>query len=270
MITTKAIEKVNEEDALKKSLYDRFFRPLIVNMNRFVEGKMPKQKQAQIEKRLQAAGYPYGLSASHFIIIQHTLPSLLFLLFLVFFVPNADDETKAFFFSVFAALLTYFYLTYFLKAKSKQRVELIERSMPDFFDLLNVSIEAGLGLDGALRKVCQQMKSPLSDEFFNSLEDMKLGKSRKQAFTEIINRVPSDFLSSVLNSIIQADQMGMGMSKVLRAQTTRIRERHRFNAKEKAMKAPVKMLIPMVLFIFPTLFIVLLGPVIINLVTEFF
>ncbi|HHY74332.1 MAG TPA: type II secretion system F family protein [Bacillus bacterium] len=134
---------------------------------------------------------------------------------MITFTPNADEKGKVIVLSAFSAVFTYSYLQYYLSAKIKQRVQQIEKTMPDFFDMLNVSIEAGLGLDGALKKVCNQIESPLSSEFLYALEDMKLGKSRKEAFVEITNRVPSEFLKSVLNSIIQADQMGMGMSKVL-------------------------------------------------------
>lgn len=269
LITQKTAETGDGDDLVNKTIYERFVLPFVTKIRKSVRDITPKQKTAQIEKRLQAAGHPFGLSAADFLLIQHVLPAALFLLLVFAFVPASDEKAKVILLALIGAGFIYFYLNYYLTAKSKQRVHEIERAMPDFFDMLNVSIEAGLGLDGALKKVCNQIKSPLSSEFLSALEDMKLGKSRRQAFLEITYRVPSEFLSSVLHSIIQADQMGMGMSKVLRAQTTRIREKHRFTAKEKAMKAPVKMLIPMVLFIFPTLFVVLLGPVVINLITTY-
>ncbi|WP_251553660.1 type II secretion system F family protein [Neobacillus muris] len=235
----------------------------------FVLGKLPKNKIAQVEKKLQAAGHPFGLSAGTFILLQVILPVFLLLVFMALFLPLAEEKGKVLFLSAFVSLFAYFYLNHYLTAKSKQRTKEIEKAMPDFFDMLNVSIEAGMGLDGALKKVCSQMDSAIAKEFLSALEDMKLGKTRRQAFIQLRERVPSDFFRSVMNSIIQADQMGIGLSKVLQAQTQRIREKQRFSAKERAMKAPVKMLIPMVLFIFPTLFVVLLGPVIINLITKF-
>lgn len=202
-------------------------------------------------------------------LLQILLPAGLFTLFLALFLPLAENRGQIFTFALILSCFVYFYMNQYLNAKGKQRIKAINKAMPDFFDMLNVSLEAGMGLDGALKKVCQQMKTPLSAEFLSALEDMKLGKTRKQAFTELRDRVDSEFFQSVMNSIIQADQMGIGMSKVLRTQTQRIREKQRFAAKEQAMKAPVKMLIPMVLFIFPTLFIVLLGPVIVNAIVQF-
>ncbi|MCU9613526.1 type II secretion system F family protein [Caldibacillus lycopersici] len=258
-----------EEEETNRSFYARFLLPLVEKLRLFTIGKMPKNKLEQLEKKLQAAGHPFGLSAGDFLLLQILLPLGLFLLFTVLFIPSGNKIGQIILYSFFIAVFVYFYMNYYLTAKSNQRTKLIDKSMPDFFDMLNVSLEAGMGLDGALRKVSLQMDSPLSTEFLSALDDMKLGKSRKQAFTDLRDRVHSEFFKSVMNSLIQADQMGIGMTKVLRTQTERIREKQRFTAKEKAMKAPVKMLIPMVLFIFPTLFIVLLGPIVINLVTQF-
>ncbi|MDX5474266.1 MAG: type II secretion system F family protein [Bacillaceae bacterium] len=258
-----------EEDAKNTSLYVRVVKPAFSSLRQMAEGKLPKQKMIQVEKKLQAAGYPLGMSASDYVLVRTILPLVVFSLFLLLFLPASDEKAKVVLLSGFAAFFVYFYMNYYLVAKSKQRIKMIDKAMADFFDMLNISIEAGMGLDSAIKKVCNQMDSPLSEEFLYALEDMKLGKSRRQAFLELRDRVPSEFLRSVMGSIIQADQMGIGMSKVLRTQTVRIREKQRFTAKEQAMKAPVKMLIPMVLFIFPTLFIVLLGPVVVGLVMQF-
>ncbi|WP_100333144.1 type II secretion system F family protein [Bacillus alkalisoli] len=260
---------VQELDGKNRSLFHRVVKPAFVNLRQMAAGKLPKQKRMELEKKLQAAGYPFGMSVSDFVLARTLLPLLVFSLFLLLFLPTSDEKLKVVFLGGIGGFFVYFYINYYLVAKSKHRTKLIDKAMPDFFDMLNISIEAGMGLDSALKKVCSQMKTPLSDEFLYALEDMKLGKSRRQAFVELRDRVPSDFLRSVMGSIIQADQMGIGLSKVLRTQTVRIREKQRFTAKEQAMKAPVKMLIPMVLFIFPTLFIVLLGPVVVNLVMQF-
>jgi tight adherence protein C len=261
--------QLEQEDLKNKSLYERLAKPMFLKVRVITIGKMPKQKMAQLEKKLQMAGHPFGMSAGDFLLFQFLLPAIVAFSFILLFAPLAEEPVKIIVLALIVAIFMYSYMNYYLVAKSKQRTKQIEKAMPDFFDMLNVSIEAGMGLDGALKKVCSQMDTPLSKEFLSTLEDMKLGKSRRQAFIELRDRVPSDFFRSVMSSIIQADQMGIGMSKVLRTQTKRIREKQRFTAKEQAMKAPVKMLIPMVLFIFPTLFIVLIGPVIVNLVEQF-
>lgn len=261
-------EMMREEELINKSLYARLIPPILNKLRLVAESILPKNKLRQIEKRLHTAGNPFNLKAGDFFLLQFLLPVTVFLIFTLLFLPTADNKGKVLLFALLLAAFAYVYTNYYLTIKSKQRTNEIDRALPDFFDLLNVSIEAGMGLDGALRKVSSQMDSPLSTEFSSALEDMRLGKSRKDAFQELRDRVPSDFFKSVITSIIQADQMGLGMSKVLQTQSKRIREKQSFQVKEQAMKAPVKMLLPMVFFIFPTLFIVLLGPIVMNFIEQ--
>lgn len=257
-----------EDELINKSLYARLIQPQFLKLRQIAEGRLPKNKLLQIEKKLHAAGNPFGIKAGDFFLLQILLPIFVFLLYCFLFLPATDNKGKVLVLAITSSAFVYFYTNYYLSSKSKQRTHEIDRALPDFFDLLNVSIEAGMGLDGALKRVSAQMNSPLSREFSSALEDMRLGKSRKDALLELRERVPSEFFKSVITSIIQADQMGLGMSKVLQTQSKRIREKQRFQIREQAMKAPVKMLLPMVFFIFPTLFIVLLGPIVIDFITK--
>lgn len=249
-------------------LRERLLEPFIVKLRQIVDKNMGKQKQEQMDRKLHEAGSPFGLKAVDFLLLQLAIAAITFTAFLLLFAIGSENPLKGTMFAIIAGMFALVYPNMYLNAKKKNRVKTIEKEMPDFFDMVNVSIEAGMGLDGALKRVCTQMHGPLAVEFKLAIDDMKLGKSRKNAFEELRDRIPSEFFKSVINSIIQADQMGIGMTKVLRAQTERMREQKKQAVKEQAMKAPVKMLIPMVLFIFPTLFIILLGPVIINLVTK--
>lgn len=249
-------------------LRERLLKPMVAKLRQVVDKNLGRQKQEQMERKLHDAGSPFGLKAADFLLVQLALAAITFTVFLLAFAIGSEEHLKGTMFAIVAGMFALVYPNMYLNGKKKKRIKLIEKEMPDFFDMVNVSIEAGMGLDGALKRVCTQMHGPLSSEFKLAIEDMKLGKSRKNAFEELRDRIPSEFFKSVINSIIQADQMGIGMTKVLRAQTERMREQKKQAVKEQAMKAPVKMLIPMVLFIFPTLFIILLGPVIINLVTK--
>ncbi|WP_318506920.1 type II secretion system F family protein [Bacillus sp. T3] len=262
------VEQEIDETKQKKPLKERLIVPLISYMRGVVNKQMGKQKQAVLEKKLHEAGTPFGLKPVDFQLLQIAMASITFIAFLLLSSIGGKETLKGVMFALIAGLFALVYPSMYLTAKKKKRIKTIEREMPDFFDMVNVSIEAGMGLDGALKRVCTQIHGPLAAEFKLALEDMKLGKSRKNAFEELRDRIPSEFFKSVINSIIQADQMGIGMTKVLRAQTERMREQKKQAVKEQAMKAPVKMLIPMVLFIFPTLFIILLGPVVINLITK--
>jgi tight adherence protein C len=138
--------------------------------------------------------------------------------------------------------------------------------LPDILDLLSVSVEAGLGFDAALQKVVEKTKGPLTMEFEKTLQEINIGKSRREALRDMQARVNADDVTTFLGSIIQADQLGVSITNVLRIQSKQVRENRKMRAEEKAQKAPVKILIPLVLFIFPTIFIVLLGPAAIQLI----
>lgn len=228
-----------------------------------VSDKTPRYIEKELEKRLQDAGNPFNLHPIAFRMIQFILAIVMFVVVLLIFGPGTSNLLMIAIASSAAGLLGIRYPEFYLSIRKKKRVQAIQKDMPDFFDMLNLTIEAGLGIDAAIYEVSNKLGGPISEEFIRTMEDMKLGKSRKEAFDQLRNRVPSEQFQSVLTALIQADQLGIGMSKVLRKLTIRIREKRREAAREQAMKTPVKMLFPMVFFIFPSIFIVLLGPLVI-------
>jgi tight adherence protein C len=148
---------------------------------------------------------------------------------------------------------------------TRARREQIRTELPDALDLLAVSVEAGLGLDGAITKLAEHMDGALVDEFAMTLGEMRIGESRHVALRNMAERVPSRELAAFVRSVIQADQLGISLGRILRVQAADSRLRRQAAAEEKAMKAPIKMLFPTVLFIFPAMFIVILGPALLNL-----
>lgn len=235
-----------------------------------VEKLMPTSKRKQLEQRLREAGYPLHMSSVDFRFLQ-VLVGLIILIGMYTLLGNAGTSlvSSLFLASVFAILGMYI-PSFYLSVLIKKRREEILKSMPDFFDMVNLSIEAGMGLDAALLKVSKQTKGALSEEIIQTLEDMKLGKSRREAFSDLRNRVPVPQFQVIITSLIQADLLGIGMAKVIRSLNERIREQRTQLAREQAMKAPVKMVFPMLLFIFPAIFIVLLGPLVIYLLETIF
>ena len=147
-----------------------------------------------------------------------------------------------------------------LSARIKSRRDAVRSDLPDALDLLAVSVEAGLGFDGAITKLTEHMDGPLVDEFSLLLSEMRMGESRQTALKNMVARVDAAELSSFVRAVIQADQLGISLGRILRVQATDSRLRRQAAAEEKAMKAPIKMLFPTVLFIFPAMFLVLLGP----------
>jgi tight adherence protein C len=144
--------------------------------------------------------------------------------------------------------------------KVQERTESIKRDLPDTLDLLAISVEAGMGFEGALGVVCENFSSPLADEFARTLREMELGLPRREALQNLKRRTEVPELSNFVLTLTQADALGMPIGRVLQTSAGEMRNKRRQWAREKAAKLPVKMLFPLVLFIFPALFVVLMGP----------
>jgi tight adherence protein C len=153
--------------------------------------------------------------------------------------------------------------------RGRRRRDVIKAELPDALDLLAVSVEAGLGFDGALVKLTEHMDGPLAEEFSLTLGEMRIGESRQDALKKLGERAATPEVASFTRAIIQADQLGISLGRLLRVQAADSRLKRQAAAEEKAMKAPIKMLFPTVLFIFPAMFIVILGPAVLNLAKIF-
>lgn len=156
-----------------------------------------------------------------------------------------------------------------LTIKTRSRREKIRSDLPDALDLLAVSVEAGLGFDGAVTKLTEHMEGPLVDEFGLMLNEVRVGETRSTALRKMAERIDAMELSNFVRAVIQADQLGISLARILRVQAADTRLRRQAAAEEKAMKAPIKMLIPTVFFIFPSMFIVILGPAMLNILSVF-
>ena len=159
--------------------------------------------------------------------------------------------------------------TMWLQQRVTQRQTQIIKGLPDAFDLITTCVEAGLGLDAALARVAEKVQGPFAEELSRVLREIGLGKLRRDALRELGQRTGVPDLLTFVNAVIQAEQMGSSVGAVLRVQAEQLRVRRRQRAEEMAYKAPVKMIFPLVLFIFPTLFIVILGPAAITIMRDF-
>ena len=153
--------------------------------------------------------------------------------------------------------------------KIRSRRDAIRAELPDALDLLAVSVEAGLGFDGAVTKLTEHMDGPLINEFALMLNEIRVGEARPVALRKMSERVDANELSSLVRAVIQADQLGISLGRILRVQAADTRLRRQAAAEEKAMKAPIKMLFPTVFLIFPAMFIVVLGPAMLNIMEVF-
>jgi tight adherence protein C len=152
-----------------------------------------------------------------------------------------------------------------LSLRIKGRRERIRSELPDALDLLAVAVEAGLGLDGAIAKLTEHLDGALVEEFALTLGEMRIGEARQDALRKLAERVPAPELAAFVRSVLQADQLGISLGRILRVQAADSRLRRQAAAEERAMKAPIKMLFPTALFIFPSMFIVILGPALLNI-----
>lgn len=156
-----------------------------------------------------------------------------------------------------------------LRRSARRRRLIIWRGLPDAFDLMTTCVEAGLGLDSAFQKVSEKLGGPVSDEFAEMLREVAMGRSRREALMDMGERTGVPDLQSFANSIVQAEELGTSLGAALRAQAGDMRRRRRQHAEEEARRAPGKMVFPLVFFILPSLFIVILGPVAIEVVKAF-
>jgi tight adherence protein C len=252
-----------------QTLFQRFLRPVWTDFKRSFKKKMPGEKEAKLERRLQQAGNPLKMTPVDFRLVQFGLVSIMPIISGGYAFLLQVDTTGVILIIIVGILVAIVlpnkYLTNKVNARSKQAL----RELPDILDLLTVSLEAGLGFDSAMNKVVSKKHGVISDEFHRCLEEIRLGKTRREALTGIRERIEVDEVRGFIGGILQAEKLGIGMVQVLRVQSQEVRERRKQRAEEQAMKAPIKMLFPLILFIFPSLFIVLLGPAIIQFVQAF-
>jgi tight adherence protein C len=156
-----------------------------------------------------------------------------------------------------------------VSGRAQRRRDEIERALPDVLDLITVSVEAGLALEAALTRVAQHGAGPLHVELRRTLSEIGLGRRRREALAALAERTGTPTVRSLVNAMNQAERSGMQLGPVLRAQSEQLRQRRRQRAEEAAMKAPLKMLFPLVVFIFPAMFVVLMGPAVLELVKVF-
>jgi tight adherence protein C len=260
-------ENVMEEKQL--SMIDRIIKPLVYDFKKSFKKRMPGEKEVKIERKLQMAGNPHGMTPVDFRLVQSALFCILPIVMGGYgALLNKGNGIIIFF--ILLGLLMGFYLPHqYLKNKTKMRNRIALREFPDILDLLTVSLEAGLGFDAALTKIASRKEGVLSYEFNRCLEEIRLGKTRREALSGIRDRLDVDVIKAFISSVLQAEKLGIGMVRVLRVQSNEVRDQRKQRAEEAAMKAPIKMLFPLILFIFPSLFIVLLGPAILQIVEAF-
>ena len=259
-----------EELELQQPFIERTLRPLAMRLSGGVSRMTSTSFSDKTEKRLALAGNPGDLRVADWLGIKAIGAIigaiLFFLLFAVVGILGFPFVIGGILMPVVGGLFGYTAPEFWLGRRVKKRQKGILLMIPDALDLLTISVRAGLGFDAALGKVVEKLQGPLSDEFRRALAEVRVGKARRDALRDIVPRTEVVPLTNFIGAIIQAEQLGVSISKVLQVQSEQLRIERRQRAEEQAAKAPIKMLFPLVGCIFPSLFIVILGPAIILIV----
>jgi tight adherence protein C len=262
------------DEEMSKSLAHRVLAPILRKMGSRMQRTAKGAAGAQIRDMLEQAGHPLGMNYPEFMALKMFcfvlsigvgfITSIWAIPILFKFAEIPSDPqmdmmgrllwTVVFMYAGFSGP------TFWLRKTVNERVRHIRKSMADVVDLIVLAIEAGMGFDMAVGQAVEKTKGPLSDELRRVLDEVRVGKQQEDAFRDMAERVRMPELTLLVAAIAQAMRMGTGLGQALRLQATEIRERRMAFIREQAGKLPVKMMLPLVLFIFPALFVVILGP----------
>lgn len=249
----------------KNSFYERVILPIIKSINERLQKLAPQEIKIQLEDKIFRAGKLGVWDVKHLI----TLWCLSIVGCTFFAVVAVNTMMIHPLQRLFLVLLGFLFgaLVPFavLNSKIRQRQKLLRKQLPEFLDILCVSVQAGLSFDGAVGKMIRRMKGPLIDEFRRAQNDVALGMTHQYALTQLARRCDLEEIYLFTTSVIQAEKLGTSMTQTLKVQADNMRDRHRQYVKAEALKAPVKIIFPMIMFIFPSMFVVLLFPAMLTL-----
>jgi tight adherence protein C len=248
-----------EEMELQRPFSERFLRPAIERLGSLLSRSTPQKARQDMMNRLDLAGRPGNLTPEDFVAVRLVVAAVMAAVGLLVGLLLASPVYLAISIVV-GAILGYYLPVLWLKQKVDARRAEIQKGLPDAMDLLVIAVDAGLGFDAALARVTDKYRNALSDEFAKVLREVSLGRPRLEAMDEMGRSSGVEDLHNFIQAIIQSEQFGTGIGKILRIQADEMRRKRRQRAQEKAAQATLKMMLPMVGCIFPTLWIVLLGP----------
>ena len=257
------------ETELTRDVTNRLIAPAVGRLAGLVTALPMTQNPDEIRRRLIAAGLGHRLTPTAFLAIKGG--GIVGSVLMGFFLAGTGvlPVGNGLIFGIVGGALGFLLPDFVVSRMVRTRRANMLVQLPEVLDLLCVSVEAGLGFDGALARITERSKGPLLEELSIVLHEMRIGESRIQALKNFSERLDMQETTSFARSIIQAEQLGMALGRILRVQANDARQKRQMWAEEKAMKAPIKMLFPTVIFIFPAMFIVILGPAMLQLLKLF-
>jgi tight adherence protein C len=259
-----------EEIEMSQPITQRVLFPIARRLGELALRFTPQNAIQQTTHKLELAGNPKGMDPTLFWAMRMLGLSLGGVLFFVSTIVPEDSflEGRGLVFAIPAAALGFFLPELWLRGRINKRQSEIRKAMPDALDLLTICVEAGLGFDAAMAKVYEKWNNPLAEGFGRVIREIQLGKLRRDSLKDMADRMGVPEMTSFTAAVIQSEQLGVSMAKVLRIQADQMRVKRRQHAEEQAHKAPVKMLIPMAILIFPSICIVLLTPAFLMLMSS--
>lgn len=254
-----------EELELSQPFRERVIKPMLQGLAKSLARFTPQSMTNRIAEKLELAGNPYNWSPTEFLGVRVLAGLFLGVFGFLLISLGKAGIPRALGISVLLGLLGFNLPTIWLGSKIKSRQKEILKTFPDALDLITISVEAGLGFDAAIARVAEKWDNELAKEFSRALGEMRVGKSRHQALRDMAARTGVPEVANFVAAVIQADQLGASIAKVMRIQSEQMRIRRRQRAEELAQQAPIKMMIPLVFLVFPAILAVLLGPALIQL-----
>jgi len=247
-----------EEIELSERFHERIIIPLLNRIGKLAARFTPQATLESAKKKLETAGMQ--VDPAFFLSLRFVLAGLFAGAILIVHLVTGRNFLQGLGLAVLFAALGFFFPDLWLRSRVSRRQKGIFRAMPDALDLLTICVEAGLGFDAAMAKVHEKWENDLALEFGRVIQDIRLGKLRRDALRFMSDRLQVTEMTSFVAAIIQSEQLGVSMAKVLRIQSDQMRVRRRQMAEEEAHKLPIKMIFPIALLIFPSIMVILLGP----------
>jgi tight adherence protein C len=262
----KSLEEIELQQPFNERVLRPFIRQLAEAMSRFQQARSKNPKDTQlkgmeaIQRKLALAGNPYRWTPADYLGMK-AFAALVLGGLLFFLMTIGGDPGYAFIFGAIGAAFGWFGPELLLRSKTQARQKQIQRALPDALDLLVISVEAGLGFDAAIQRLVEKRDDALATEFARVLAEMRVGRSRRDALKDMVLRTQVPDLNNFVGAILQAEQLGVSVTKVLTVQADQMRVIRRQRAEEKAAQLQLKLIFPLAIFIFPALCVVIMGPI---------
>jgi tight adherence protein C len=262
----KSLEEIELQQPFNERVLRPFIRQLAEALNRFQQSRSKNPKDTQIkgleaiQRKLALAGNPYRWTPADYLGMK-AFAALVLGGLLFFLMTIGGDPGYAFIFGGIGAAFGWFGPELLLRSKTQARQKEIQRALPDALDLLVISVEAGLGFDAAIQRLVEKRDDALATEFARVLAEMRVGRSRRDALKDMVLRTQVQDLNNFVGAILQAEQLGVSVTKVLTVQAEQMRVLRRQRAEEKAAQLQLKLIFPLAIFIFPALCVVIMGPI---------